>query len=517
MALIPVTPAAAIGRGCDSATGSLFGWSLADKPLARSTAGGQQTEFHYGMVESTQMLARNLNVSASASFAGFGINASVEASYISESSVNAYDLFARLFVRVTNPALQMVRPQLDPAALDLLQRSGWHAFTVAYGPEYIGGMVDGGQYHALIQIRTSDFSKREELRVKFSASGFGAKLDASFANELKESLKNVETRITLFQSGGIGDRLEASLDQMIEQALTFPRVAAEHPVPFLAIVESYRNTVPLPPTPDSPLDLATRNDTLEELGHKYLWYRDYRANLDYVLTHMQDFDEYQSLEPPALAEKSKALQRDFAAVTNQIEIIRQHARKAYNSIDAATPPAEYYQPAESLPKIEGQNFMLKKLEQQVTDLTVRAQRDALPAGTILPFFGASNDAATLEAAGWYLCDGRVINDPLAIQRFRGRPTPNLHDRFLMGSAANVGATGGSARISIPGRPVTVTASAWTAPDSEAPMGGPERNQDWRSRKWHKLISSGASEGVDVNSLPPFFTALFVIKVRDTSR
>ncbi len=66
-------------------------------------------------------------------------------------------------------------------------------------------------------------------------------------------------------------------------------------------------------------------------------------------------------------------------------------------------------------------------------------------GMILPFYGPLQEAAALEKEGWVVCDGRSIKDPLAAQRFKGKTTPPLQDRFLKGSTES-GQTSGSAKV-----------------------------------------------------------------------
>jgi hypothetical protein len=68
-------------------------------------------------------------------------------------------------------------------------------------------------------------------------------------------------------------------------------------------------------------------------------------------------------------------------------------------------------------------------------------RNLYRSGMILSYHGPLSDAVALEKEGWFVCDGRVITDSLAVSRFKGKMTPNLQNRFLKGSNVSGAMTG----------------------------------------------------------------------------
>lgn len=86
------------------------------------------------------------------------------------------------------------------------------------------------------------------------------------------------------------------------------------------------------------------------------------------------------------------------------------------------------------------------VREQVSKLSRRhdwLERNLYRPGMILPYDGPLSEAVALEKEGWFVCDGRMITDPMAVTRFRGKATPTLQDRFLKGSKESGQLTGKS--------------------------------------------------------------------------
>jgi hypothetical protein len=131
----------------------------------------------------------------------------------------------------------------------------------------------------------------------------------------------------------------------------------------------------------------------------------------------------------------------------------------------------------------------------------------LPVGTIIAFSGDTAMIQSVRAAGWWPCDGSLVQDP--ISPLNGKPTPNLVDRFLNGSKAS-GGTGGQASVDV-AFPVSVVAKAW----------GPTRDSHPHSlvvqdgETWHEgseVVSRGTVSG-SVQTVPPFYGVIYLIKVK----
>ncbi len=289
----PISSGMYPGVGCDSLIGETYGEALIFEPLQPAIEGaeGQNSVFNLRTIESSQQLAEALSVTASASFSDFGFSASAEAKYVSERNISKYSLHVLVSVVVTNPDRVIRNRRLKTEAYDLLAKGGWDQFEKIYGSEYMSGVKTGGSYYGLIQIETEDFSEREQLSVSLSAKGWGASLSGQVERELKEILKNKKTSVTVLQGGGSGDIIETTLDEMISQAKNFPQLVKDHPVPYQGIFNEYRSTVLLPPDLEpSTFDRQHQLSVLEELGRKYLEYKDLRSDLDFILRNRLNFE-----------------------------------------------------------------------------------------------------------------------------------------------------------------------------------------------------------------------------------
>lgn len=122
---------------------------------------------------------------------------------------------------------------------------------------------------------------------------------------------------------------------------------------------------------------------------------------------------------------------------------------------------------------------------------------SLPAGIVLPWYSKNG----VIPKGWAICDG-------------SNGTPDLRSRFLrgVGSFSDVGLPGGQERIIVPESDLTVYASGWDDHLTEAPNGGPEQFQSWGSGRWHRLKSKGKIPKVEFETLPPYTTILFIMKL-----
>jgi hypothetical protein len=325
------------------------------------------------LIENSYELAQSLDVSASVSVFHLSFGGSAKARYLSTQQINSFSLYLLVSVQVSNPDMVISRPRLTDEARRLLESRGWDAFEQSYGPEYMSGVSTGGYYYGLIHIQTRSQEEREETRVRISASGGwgtgSASGNASLNQTLREITRNREIRVTVLQSGGSGDPLEMTMDDMITQALAFPGIARVNPVAYQGIFAEYKNTVPLPDSiGEGTFDRQRRLDVLEEIGRKYFYYKDLRSNIDYVINHILEFEEYQSMEDGAVREKLDNFNRDFQGVSNQINDLVRHARICRESPRDCSFPTNYYVPIEPLPRIEGQNMMLKNLEEEVARL-----------------------------------------------------------------------------------------------------------------------------------------------------
>ncbi len=367
MPIAPCFPECSIGKGADFSLGKGYGWALAfeqETPVAGST--GQETQFFLRMVTSSQQLAESLNVAGSASYAGSVFGGSVEAKYVQDSSINVYDTFLLVKVAVKNPTEVIRYPVFKPNAQELLTKHGWNEFEKSYGQYYMSGKITGGNYYGLVHIKTKSSEAQKQLTMKISAKGWGATAEGSLESNLREVTKDTETKITVIQSGGSGDPLEVTLDEMISAAKNFPSLVREAPILVGGIFEDYRSTVPLPENiPETSLiAVDNRRELLNELEQKYLFYKDLRSTINFVQENFDSFQEYSSLSQAEKESRKASLSQDHEGVTKQIEEL---IRKANHIATNPTLPTSYYQLRGPLPSLGGAT-MIKDLENRITKL-----------------------------------------------------------------------------------------------------------------------------------------------------
>lgn len=375
MSIEPILPGTYLGRGCDLSSGFNYGEGLEFHPALPviENGAGQQVVFDLRQITSTNELMQSLNLTASASFAGT-FSVSAEAKYASQQQINQYNTYLLVSVRVTNPELIIRQPKLKPDAFQLLKDRGWEAFEQQYGTDYLSGLVTGGSYYGLIEISTQSKEEQQTIAAAVSASYGIFKSSGELDAKLKQAIQNKELKVKILQSGGSGDSLEISLEEMIEQAKNFPAMARQHPVPFQGLYEEYSKTVPLPPAiGEGSLTKLHRTSVMEELGQRYLEYKDYRSDLIYVLQNLPNFKEYASLEAEELRQKRTQFDQDLKGITEQMNDLERRARLCRDSIQACELPATYYSPTEPLPAFDGENKMLKELQAELRKVQTQVE------------------------------------------------------------------------------------------------------------------------------------------------
>jgi len=204
-------------------------------------------------------------------------------------------------VDVVEPTLTIRKPALKEEAFDLLKECGWGKFAESYGLEYIESFTTGGYYYALIEIQTTDLEKQRDIAAQLSGSytNFGINADATIKAEqqIKSALSGQTVNIKVIQSGGSGDSLEVTLEEMINQAKNFPKLVQRSPIPVTAITNTYLGGVSLPRSiQGSNLLFKQQESFLEKAGRRYLELHDYESNLEFVLENWGKFRENSSVE-----------------------------------------------------------------------------------------------------------------------------------------------------------------------------------------------------------------------------
>jgi hypothetical protein len=134
----------------------------------------------------------------------------------------------------------------------------------------------------------------------------------------------------------------------------------------------------------------------------------------------------------------------------------------------------------------------------------------IPTGSLMPYSGTLADAQALTAFGWWVADGRRIDDPLS--PMHGSNTPDLKDRFVMGSITPA-TTGGAKSFSIPDQVVDSHTTGGFGPPTvnSDPFTHMQGNHTWTQDS--SIYSQGTWKGTSVPTVPPYYSVIYLIKVR----
>lgn len=366
MPQMPVNENFYTGRGINSTTGKVFRVAIKyDEPQSENS--GQKTIMTLESITSSHSLSTSLSVSVSASMNSGAWGGSAGFKMMQSREVNSYYTYALVKTEVRNPPQLLRNPRLTQEAEAKLQE-GWDAFVSLYGDEYIEGIVTGGTYYAMIEIQTKDDTQQRDVSAKLSGSYGSFSGSAKMKSTFKEISKTYVLNVFVIQSGGSGDILETTLDEMIEQAVNFPALVKESPVDIFAITNDYQSTVSLPniPPPDSLLRINQR-DHLHDLGTRYLKLKDYKSSIQFVLDNLIEFDDFRGFSAEQLKEKREEFTKSLDDTAHDLDMI---VRKATRCADDAT-QCEPYVPTATilpLPTIGGKLMNLKKMEERLNAL-----------------------------------------------------------------------------------------------------------------------------------------------------
>lgn len=394
MPQVPLSAQMYPGRGVNTDTGQVFGSALTFDPPQVALGTGQQVRFVLESVSSSQDLAEKLKVGASAAFKAEAWGVSAEFGLANSTDVNRYYTYALMRCTVVNAPVVLRNPQFTPAAKDLLVQGGWEGFAEAYGWEYVEGLVQGGSYYGLIEVQTSSTAEQNNVKAKLSGHYGPFSASADFERDLRELQKTAAVNVSVTRSGGSGAVVRSDLAGMLEEARNFPQTALAHPVPITALTVDYRRTVPLPPIPPpNSLQRQHQRAVLQDLGRSYLRLRDYKANLEFVLSRpLVEFDQYRDLPVDQVRAARQEFEKALGFVLNELDdIVRRGAACAADAGQCAAYTRSL--PLVDLPTIEGDLLSLKQLEEKVAAL----EADLLERGLIRS--GSATLPGTLAVRG----------------------------------------------------------------------------------------------------------------------
>jgi len=123
-------------------------------------------------------------------------------------------------------------------------------------------------------------------------------------------------------------------------------------------------------------------------------------------------------------------------------------------------------------------------------------------------WSAAWQAATPRRSAWQQSSG---DRSLADAAWQNKVTPNLKNRFMMGSlmAANIG---GTSVVKIPAKTFYTKGYNFYPPqDNYPPMMGPPPGATWGT--YHPVMSKGTIPEFEVEYSPLFYSVIYLVKVK----
>lgn len=408
MAETPIRSQMYEGRGINGETGAVFGTAINfDKPQPLDPNIGQSVNFRLESISSSRELSDKLRIAASASFSVGAGGVSAEFGLSNSKEVNSYYTYALMRCHVVNAPRTIRNVTLKLEAEELLRQHGWDAFSRSYGWEYVEGFVQGGAYYGLIEIQTTSRAEQQNVKAKLGGYWGPFKASAEFEKDLKDIQKHTTVNVSVTRTGGSGAVVPSDLDGMLSEARSFAQTVLSNPVPILALTADYARTVRLPnvPPPNS-LPRQHQRDTLNDLGLTYLRLRDYKTNLEYVLSRpLTDFDEYRTLDNAEIISKRLALIQTLHVVGQEIDKV---IRLGTTCADDYTQCSSYVSTISVLesPTIQGEMLNLKQMEEKIRGIEKFLHEHGMLGGGLATFDGSSaiRGDLTVGAGG----NGRIL-------------------------------------------------------------------------------------------------------------
>lgn len=264
---VPYSLGMTYGRGFDSLTGRIRGVGLLPaEAQSIPNAGGQVISYYLNKVESTHELEKSigLDLEANAQFAQFGLfGASAKFSFAEESAFNSYSVFLVARIEVINAFKQVMDPKLDAESWSLLKDGKEERFREQCGDSFVAGLQTGGEFCAVLELRTESTSDQRTLSASLSGSyGVVASGEASFSSRMREATSNRFLKISVFQAGGTETSTTDSVEEILARTKNYAAAVRKNPIPYVAQVLDY-GTLDLPAPPNFPQLERARNVLLQ--------------------------------------------------------------------------------------------------------------------------------------------------------------------------------------------------------------------------------------------------------------
>ncbi len=264
----------------------------------------QEAQYDIQLIESSRDLSGKIGISAAAQVRSAAPNTDSPTSRKTKFalgnvfSINRYSVFVMVSARVRNETTFLKNPRVkaeQKAAVEANPATALGQFRSQCGDSYLTGYSTGGEFVALIEIKTDTDETTASIKGKYSqqGNGNGATTTGAMQGNLASLSANRDIRIWTFQRGGAGEEevgLVTSVDELMNRlkGLADSVKQGTNPRPLTATFADYMTlSLNLPAEYRTKLDAA--KSVMRELADVQAGLLDLQGNLDYILTQPASF------------------------------------------------------------------------------------------------------------------------------------------------------------------------------------------------------------------------------------
>ncbi len=290
MSTINIGEGMRFGMGVDKSSELVRGEAIDFDRVDRET-GGQNVDSTIKMIQSQESLQEELSISVNASFQlAFTASGDLKIKLAQSHVVNDFSVYMLFKAFVANPPASMVNPRLKGPAETIYKRNT-EEFRQDFGDVYIDTIIGGGELFGLFIFETHDESSKSDLSadLNLSIGNFleGGAISAAFHKTIEKVSRRANMTIRAIISGGSGLQNPQNLNDLATLHSTFNQAVLKHPIDYQVTLKDFR-FLPLPPGP-SFLEQFVRKDDMEECGRRVIEAMKQRAQIEYILTHKDEF------------------------------------------------------------------------------------------------------------------------------------------------------------------------------------------------------------------------------------
>jgi len=263
--------------------------NLTPKPVYKAA---QKFKQAIQRIESTEQLSNSLAVSASVNGSYGLFSASASGSYLKETEVNSYSLFFLINSLVQNNEERVTNFVLTDRARNLPADD----FRARFGDYFVVGVVSGGTFYSLMELKTDSQQTKEEISVGTEADYGGAtfSIGGKFSSDIKSAASHTGVNLSIKQQAiGAPSWFNSQLnktdvDDMLDAASNFADAVGEGGEPLVAILQPY-SLLEDPPQPNKSIDFGALNTIRQTLTQIYLQAQQILNSVNYALSNPGQF------------------------------------------------------------------------------------------------------------------------------------------------------------------------------------------------------------------------------------